>query len=213
MYVELFFKPFTDESLPKPERNKTKLSLPFKGEWTVFWGGDTKEQNYHVDVEAQKNAFDIIVTDEKGKSYRTNGEKNEDYYAFGKELIAPCDGEVVLVVDGIKDNQPGVLNPAYVPGNTVIIKTANNEYLFFAHFKQHSIKVKQGQKLKQGTLLGLCGNSGNSSEPHLHFHIQNVEDINVATGVKCYFDKLVVNGEVKTDYSPVKRDKVKIAGK
>lgn len=209
----LFIKPFTDESLPKMERNLSKLTLPFKGEWTVFWGGDTKELNYHVESEAQKNAFDIVITDEKGKSYKTNGDTNEDYYAFGKELYAPCDGEAVLVVDGIKDNKPGVLNPIYIPGNNVIIKTTNNEYLFFAHFKQHSIKVTQGQKVKQGQLLGLCGNSGNSSEPHLHFHIQNVEDMNVATGVKCYFDKLIVNGQVKRDYSPIKEDKIKAAEK
>jgi murein DD-endopeptidase MepM/ murein hydrolase activator NlpD len=81
--------------------------------------------------------------------------------------------------------------------------------LFFAHFKQHSIVVKQGQKVTQGQLLGLCGNSGNSSEPHLHFHIQNVEDINIATGVKCYFDIIQVNGQTKNDYSPIQKDKIK----
>jgi murein DD-endopeptidase MepM/ murein hydrolase activator NlpD len=205
----LFIKPFTDDNLPKMVRNTTKLQLPFRDEWTVIWGGDTKELNYHVENQAQKNAFDIIITDAKGSSFKTDGQSNEDYYAFGKELLAPCDGEIVLVVDGIKDNKPGILNPIYVPGNTLIIKTANNEFLFFAHFKQHSIGVKQGQKVKQGEVLGLCGNSGNSSEPHLHFHIQNTEEMNVASGVKCYFDKLMVNGGVKTDYSPVKKDKIK----
>jgi murein DD-endopeptidase MepM/ murein hydrolase activator NlpD len=205
----LYVRPFRADNLPKLERNITKLIMPFNGEWTVVWGGDTKELNYHVENEAQKNAFDIVITDDKGNSFKTDGKNNEDYYAFGKELIAPCDGEIVLAVDGIKDNVPGTLNPIYVPGNTVIIKTANNEYLFFAHFKQHSIVVKQGQKVKQGQLLGLCGNSGNSSEPHLHFHIQNVEDMNIATGVKCYFDKIQVNGQIKTDYSPIKKDKIR----
>jgi murein DD-endopeptidase MepM/ murein hydrolase activator NlpD len=205
----LFIKPYVEETIPKIERNQTALSLPFKGEWTVFWGGDTKELNYHVTNQAQKGAFDIIISDAGGKSYKTNGQKNEDYYAFGKELYAACDGEVVLVVDGIKDNTPGVLNPIYLPGNTVIIKTKNNEYLFFAHFKQHSIIVKEGQLVKRGQPLGLCGNSGNSSEPHLHFHIQNTEDMNLATGTKCYFDKLIVNGQLKTDYSPIKGDKIK----
>lgn len=204
----LFVKPFKESNLPKLERNTTKLILPFKDQWTVTWGGDTKELNYHVESEAQKNAFDIVINNEQGTSYKSDGKTNEDYYAFGKDLIAPCDGEIVLVVDGIKDNVPGILNPIYVPGNTVIIKTQNNEYLFFAHFKQHSIAVKQGQKIKQGQLLGLCGNSGNSSEPHLHFHIQNVEDMNSATGVKCYFDKIQVNGQIKTDYSPIKNEKI-----
>lgn len=205
----LFVKPFKESNLPKLVRNTTKLILPFKDEWTVIWGGDTKELNYHVENEAQKNAFDIVITDSKGNTYKTDGKANEDYYAFGKDLIAPCDGEVVLVVDGIKDNVPGILNPIYIPGNTVIIKTPHNEYLFFAHFKQHSIAVKQGQKVKQGQLLGLCGNSGNSSEPHLHFHIQNVEDMNAATGVKCYFDKILVNGQTKTDYSPIQNEQIR----
>ena len=68
--------------------------------------------------------------------------------------------------------------------------------------------VKNGQKIKQGETLGLCGNSGNSSEPHLHFHIQNVKDMNVATGVKCYFDQIVVDGKMKKDYSPIKGEKI-----
>lgn len=204
----LFVKPFKEDNLPKLERNETKLILPFNGEWTVFWGGYTIELNYHIESEAQKNAFDILITDNNGKTFKTDGKTNEDYYAFGKELIAPCDAEVVLAVDGIKDNIPGELNPIYVPGNTVILKTINNEFLFFAHFKQNSIVVKQGQKVKKGELIGLCGNSGNSSEAHLHFHIQNVEDINKATGAKCYFDEIIVNGKIKNDYSPKKSDKI-----
>ena len=205
----LLVKPFKESNLPKLKRNQTKLILPFKGEWTVFWGGDTKELNYHVEYEAQKGAFDIVITDENGKSHNNNGERNEDYYAFEKELIAPCEAEVVLVVDGIKDNKPGEFNPIYIPGNTVILKTINGEYLFFAHFKQNSIVVKQGQKVKKGELLGLCGNSGNSSEPHLHFHLQNVEDMNKATGAKSYFEEIYVNGELKKDYSPIKNEKIK----
>lgn len=205
----LFVKPYIEENTPAMERNITKLMLPFHGEWTVVWGGDTKEQNYHIQSKAQKNAFDFIITDNTGKSYKSNGQTNEDYYAFGKELFAPCNGEIMLVVDGVKDNKPGEFNPIYVPGNTVILKTAANEYLFFAHFKQHSIKVKQGDKVKQGQVLGLCGNSGNSSEAHLHYHIQHIEDMNKATGIKCYFDKIYVNGELKTDYSPLRTEKVK----
>lgn len=204
----LFVRPYVENNAPKPERNKTKLILPFNDEWTVVWGGDTKELNYHIQHQAQKNAFDFVITNEQGKSFRTDGKTNEDYYAFGQELVAPCAGEVVLVVDGVKDNVPGVMNPIFVSGNTVILKTDNDEYLFFAHFKQHSIVVKQGDRVKQGQLLGLCGNSGNSSEAHLHFHLQNIEDMNTATGIKCYFEKIIVNGEQKTDYSPIQREKV-----
>jgi murein DD-endopeptidase MepM/ murein hydrolase activator NlpD len=188
-------------------RNKTKLTLPFKGEWTVIWGGDTKEQNYHIDSMAQKNAFDILINND-GVSHQANGEANEDYYAFGKEIIAPCNGEVVLAVDGIKDNIPGILNPSHTPGNSVVIKTKNNEYLYFAHLKQNSIAVKQGQKVEHGQLLGFCGNSGNSSQPHLHFHLQDLQDFSFATSIKCYFDNILVNGELRIDYSPVQNDNI-----
>ena len=190
-------------------RNKSKLILPFEDEWWVFWGGDTKEENYHVESNAQKGAFDFVVRNKEGKSFSNEGKANEDYYAFGKRIISPSDGEVVLVVDGVKDNIPGKLNPIYVPGNTVIIKTDNNEFLFFAHFIKNSIAVSEGQIVKQGDLLGLCGNSGNSSEPHLHFHIQNVEDMNEATGAKAYFENILVDGKIKRDYSPVRNEKIK----
>jgi len=202
----LYIKPFVETVTT--ERNKTKLSLPFMGSWFVVWGGDTKELNYHVQNRAQKNAFDIIQVDSSGKSFRTDGKTNEDYYAFGKEILAPCDGKVVQVVDGVKDNVPGEMNTYNVGGNTVIIKTANNEYLVFCHFKHNSILVKEGQDVRQGEVLGLCGNTGNSSEPHLHFHIQDVENMNIATGIKCYFDQVMVNGQLKTDYSPIQNDHI-----
>lgn len=79
---------------------------------------------------------------------------------------------------------PRELNPVSIPGNTVILKTVTNEYLFFAHFKENSIKIKQGEKVEKVDVLGLSGNSGNSSEPHLHFHIQNLKEKNAASGVK-----------------------------
>ncbi|GAB5466718.1 MAG: hypothetical protein Kapaf2KO_21540 [Candidatus Kapaibacteriales bacterium] len=205
----MFVQPYIETTIPTPERNSVQLSLPFKGEWDVVWGGDTKEQNYHVESKAQKNAFDIVIKDDEGKTFKTNGRTNEDFYVFGKELIAPCAGEVVMVVDGVPDNVPGEVNPIYVPGNTVVIKAAENEYLFFAHFKEGSITVKKGQKVNKGDLLGLCGNSGNSSEPHLHFHIQNQANMINATGVKAYFDNILVNGEPKDNYSPIQGERIR----
>lgn len=201
----IYAKPYTPDTL----RNKTPMHLPFKGEWTVFWGGDTKEQNYHVVVPFQKNAFDIVVHNKDGRSFKTNGKTNDDYYAFGQPVLAPCDGEIVLAVDGVKDNVPGLMNALYIPGNAVLLKTTNAEYILLAHFKQNSVKVKQGDRVKQGQLLGLCGNSGNSSEPHLHFHIQHVEDFSQAVGIKCYFEKLTVNDVLQKNYSPVKGDRIK----
>ncbi len=190
-------------------RNQTKMSLPFSGEWFVFWGGDTKEENYHISSKAQRHAFDIVMTDSTGKTFRTDGKLNEDYYAFGQKLIAPCDAKVMAVVESVIDNVPGEMNPEQLTGNSVVLQTATGEYLLLAHFKLNSIKVKPGEAVKKGQLLGQCGNSGNSSEPHLHFHIQNQEKLAGASGFKCHFEKLIVNGKIKTDYSPVKGERIK----
>lgn len=203
----LFIKPFKPD-LPVISRNQSKLILPFNGTWYVLWGGDTKELNYHVINDAQKNAFDFLIMDNQGKTYKSYGRTNDDYYAYGKDIIAPCDGIIVSVVDGVKDNQPGEMNAFDVGGNTIILKTLKNEFLVFCHIQHNSIKVKENQMVVVGQLLGLCGNTGNSTEPHLHFHIQNVEDINKATGAKCFFDKIIVNGKLCNDYSPLKNEMI-----
>ncbi len=197
------------EDLPIVERNSTKLKLPFRGEWYVFWGGSTVEDNYHNAHRNMKGAIDFLIKDEQGKSFRTDGKNNEDYYAFGEEIIAPCDAEVVKVVDGVKDNKWPKVNQLQAYGNTVILKTAGEEYLLFAHLKENSIAVKEGQRLKEGTLIGLCGNSGYSTEPHLHFIVQNVNNLFHPTGAFCYFEEIQVDGTIKHDYMPTKGDRIK----
>ena len=192
---------------PKLERNTTKMQLPFHEEWTVVWGGTTVEQNYHVAYNNQKYAYDILMV-ENGKSFKTDGKSNEDYYVFGKEVFSPCNAKVVEVITGVKDNIPGRLNPQQLTGNTVVLKTTDGEFILMAHFKEKTIVVKEGDQVKAGQLLGQCGNSGNSSEPHLHISLQNVKNMLEATGGKLFFDKIKVNGEIKEDYLPVKNDKI-----
>ncbi len=117
---------------------------------------------------------------------------------------------VTYAVDGVHDNVPGEMNTIFVPGNTVIIKHAAGEYSLFAHFKQNSIRVKTGDKITKGQLIGLCGNSGNSSEAHLHYQLQDKPFFAAEASVKVFFDKLNVKRaektESKSDYSPVRGD-------
>lgn len=200
------FSAYTNDTLPKPARNQTAMQLPFHGQWFVTWGGDTPEQNYHVESAAQKNAFDLLQQDDAHKTHRGNGLRNEDYYAFGQPITAPCDAVVAFAVDGVKDNVPGKMTTTFITGNTVVLKTANHEYVYLCHLQQCSVAVKQGQRVKAGQLLGKCGNSGHSSEPHLHFHLQNTENMDEATGIKCYFKELNVNGKLRQDYAPVQGD-------
>jgi len=191
-----------------PEKHQTELSLPFKGRWLVFWGGDTKAQNYHRDVPNQRFAFDLVGADENGKTRRGRNNKNEDYFAFGREVLAPADGKIIEMIDGVRDNEPGSMNPFSAVGNCVMIQHREDEVSVLAHFKQDSIRVKAGDAVKRGQVLGLCGNSGNSSEPHLHYHLQHSPVTQDGLGIKCVFHQMVVvkdgNTETKKNYSPVK---------
>lgn len=153
---------------------KTAFRLPFEGEWTVYWGGRTLEQNYHAANASQRFAMDLLVFKE-GKSHAGDGKRPEDYYAWGRKILAPAAGKVVAAVDGHDDAAPGVMmrpgagNPA---GNHVVLDHGNGEFSLLAHLQKGSLKVKAGDTVKAGQPLGLCGNSGNTSEPHLHIHLQ-----------------------------------------
>jgi murein DD-endopeptidase MepM/ murein hydrolase activator NlpD len=200
------FRPYVENK--KIANVKTDLTLPFDDEWYVVWGGDTEDVNYHVILESQKGAFDCVIHDSEDKSFKNDRSVNENFYCFGKKLYAPCKAEVIMAVDGIKDNIPGVMNNTFPTGNTVVLKTENNEYIYICHFKQFSVKVKQGDIVNRGDLLGLCGNSGRSSEAHLHFHIQNNEYQEHSNGLKAYFSNIVVNKNQELKYSPLRGDRI-----
>jgi hypothetical protein len=208
--IGILFKEHTPP-LRLPEMNGIKLTLPFKGDWYVLWGGDTRELNYHVDYQNQNHAFDMSMLGTDARRYKTDGKTNEDYYAFMQKIIAPADGIVTEAIDGVRDNEVGSLNNYSAMGNCVIIMHSDSEYSVFAHFKQGSVAVKKGDKIKRGQLLGLCGNSGNSSEPHLHYHLENSPILQIATGIKVYFDDIVLKNipegkMMPNKYSPIKGD-------
>jgi murein DD-endopeptidase MepM/ murein hydrolase activator NlpD len=205
--IGLLFLPHKAD-IPVVEKHQTQLSLPVKGKWLVAWGGDTKELNQHHDTPNQRFAFDLLGVDDSGKSRRGQSNTNEDYYAFGKEIVAPADGVVTDVINGVRDNVPGSMNSYSALGNAVLIQHRENEVSVLAHLKLDSVKVKVGDKVTRGQIIGLCGNSGNSSEPHLHYHLQNTAVIQDGTGIKCLFQKVKVirdgNEMPMTEYSLIK---------
>ncbi len=190
--------------------NLTELNLPLKGRWLVFWGGDTKALNPHQDVPNQRYAFDLEGVDEQGRTRRGASDKNEDYFAYGREVLAPGDGKVIEVIDGVHENEPGSMNPYSMVGNCVMIEHRENEVSVLCHLQPGSIQVKVGDRVKRGQPLGKCGNSGNSSEPHIHYHLQHSPILQDGLGIKPVFQKVVVNRdgktEIKTNYSPLKGD-------
>lgn len=193
-----------------PEKPVTVFRAPFDGEWLVTSGGESKELNHHHASPSQRFAFDFAVVDKQGREHSGKGTENEDYRAFGRPVLAPAEGVVTDVISGVRDNAPGSMNPLSALGNAVILRHCEGEVSVLAHFQQGSIRVKPGERVKQGQVLGLCGNSGNSSGPHIHFHVQNTPIFQEATGLRCAFDKVTVTRdgktESKTNYSPIKGD-------
>ncbi|UPK45390.1 peptidoglycan DD-metalloendopeptidase family protein [Paenibacillus pabuli] len=155
---------------------KTAFQFPMKGEWYVFWGGNDVMSNYHYEHETQRYALDIVRTKD-GFSFNGDAKVNASYYAFGEPLYAAADGTVVEIKNDIPDNTPGVMNPEEPAGNNVVIDHGNGEYSITGHIKEGSVAVKKGDKVKQGDLIGELGNSGNSSEAHLHFQVSDGPDL------------------------------------
>jgi murein DD-endopeptidase len=127
---------------------------------------------------SQRFAIDWVELNPDGKTYQGDAADNKNYRAYGAEIHAVADGLVTQTKDGIPQNIPN--QPLVVPitletigGNHVIMEIGNGIYAFYAHMQPGSVRVKVGDKVRRGQVLGLLGNSGNSTEPHLHFHISN----------------------------------------
>ena len=150
----------------------TRLRLPFDGDWFVYDGGRDIYQNSNAYRDAER--YSVVFTVLKdGRTYSGDGSKNEQFYCYGQPVVAPADGTVVLINDSFADNVPGGPEEVMPGGNRVLIYHGHQEYSLLMHLKQNSIKVKSGDKVKQGDVVGECGNSGNSPAPHFEYRLQN----------------------------------------
>ncbi len=128
---------------------------------------------------AQRFAIDYVKMDTNGRRFTGDSLKNESYYAHGTDAIAVADGIIAAVKDSIPENIPGPASRAVpitletVGGNFVILDIGQGRYAFYAHLRPGSLRVRVGDRVRKGQVLGLVGNSGNSTEPHLHFHLMD----------------------------------------
>lgn len=184
---------------------KVRYSLPFRvpaeGEWFVFNGGPDEETSHSWDLVSQRYAHDFVVADGDLRRWRdgTEGRELGDYLCYGEPVLSPADGVVAAVEDGIRDApRPGTgwLDPTarHIAGNHVVIEHAEDEYSFLAHLVPGSIPVRVGERVSRGQEVGRCGNSGNSSEPHLHFQVQDRAGFFEAAGLPVAFDGVSVDG-------------------
>ena len=132
----------------------------------------------------QRFAYDLLVMKDGG-SHEGDGSKLEQYFAFGKPVLAPADGVVTAMESNLPDMTPGKMDPAHAMGNHVIIDHGNGEFSFLCHLRNGSVKVKPGDKVSSGQEIARCGNSGNTSEPHLHYHLQATGTFGDGDGLPC----------------------------
>ncbi len=160
-----------------PHINKIRLQLPFIGKWMV-------SQGYNGQITHKgdwSKALDFIIVDHELKTYNQYAISPENFYCFGKPVLAPADGFVQLIEDNIADNEIGMVNQQQNWGNSIVIKHAEGLYTKLSHLKKNSFKVNTGDFVKQGDIVAACGNSGRSPEPHLHFQVQTTAYIGSKT--------------------------------
>jgi len=189
---------------PESWNQKVTYRLPFAGEWLVANGGITEEASHSWELLNQRFAYDFVVADSSGRRHRGTGDKLEDYYCYGKPVLAPAEGVVVAVKDRVRDApRPGDLWldcwSRDFRGNHVVIRHAEREYSLMAHFIPGSLKVRRGERVARGQEIARCGNSGHSTEPHLHFQLQDTRQFYNAVGCPVKFSDLVVEGEEKEE--------------
>ncbi len=150
------------------QKTPISLQLPFYGEWQV----SQAHNGEHTHKGLWQHAWDFMIQDEDQKIYENDGDFLEDYYCYGKAVVAPADGYVDDLIDSVPDNVIGKVDIKNNWGNTIVIRHTDHLYTKLSHLVPESFTVKKGDKVVAGQVVGKCGNSGRSPYPHLHFQIQ-----------------------------------------
>jgi len=146
----------------------------------------------------QRFAIDWIKLDAQRRFVSGSITNNHDYVTYGQRAIAVADATVASVLDGLPERVAGQLPPdttlQNVTGNHVILDLGGSRYGFYAHLQPGSIKVKKGDKVKKGEVLALVGNSGNTTGPHLHFHVMDGLTALGSQGLPYVIDSFTLEG-------------------
>ena len=159
----------------EPEPLVTGLLSPIAADSDVMHGGVTPLLNHHFSLQQQRHALDIIIN-RNGLFADGPLESLESYGCWGVSIRAPADGVVVRSVDELPDNPIGTMDPENLAGNYLVLEIAPEQFLLMAHLQAGSIAALTGDRVKAGQPVARCGNSGNTSAPHLHLQIMNRPD-------------------------------------
>ena len=139
-----------------------------------------------------------------GQGRLVDGDESDvhSYSDYGADVLAVADAKVVSVLNNLEDQVPGRLpEPSSitietVDGNHVVLDLGGGRFAFYAHLQKKSIKVRPGDQVKKGAVLGKLGNTGNTSAPHLHFHIMNRPSPLAADGIPYLIDGFDFSGQI-----------------
>lgn len=187
------------------------LSAPLRGEGWVAAEGPSNNDNHHrqaiivIGGKARiptRFAIDWTRIDAHGRSVHGDSANNANWYPYGAEVLAVANAVVADVKDGVPENEGGTgkwavpLTLEVGAGNYVILDLGKSNFGVYAHLQPKSIRVRVGQKVRRGQVLGLLGNSGHSYSPHLHFHVANGNSLWGAEGVPYVFESFEAQGIV-----------------
>jgi hypothetical protein len=148
----------------------------------------------------ERFAIDWIQLDANRRAFEGDKEKLSSWAYYGAPIYSVADGTVVNLYDGVDEQIPGPhptgLTTAAIGGNMVVVDIGDGAYAFYAHLQRGSLKVKLGDRVKTGQVLGLLGNTGNSTAPHLHFHVMDGPSPLNANGLPYVFRNFTSSGVV-----------------
>ncbi|MGY1845800.1 M23 family metallopeptidase [Blastococcus sp. SYSU DS1021] len=203
-----------EASAPVGGPPEVELALPFRGRWLTQNSPARRVPSHGVDVLGERYAVDFVPVDDRHRTAATRDwrtllavEPPERFVGFDRPVLAPAGGVVVHVHDGEPDHgarrsqlallgyalgQAGRLRqgvPA-VAGNHVVIELpASGRFVALAHLRSGSLRVSVGDAVHPGQHLAGCGNSGNSTQPHLHLQAMDSADLTVARGLPVAFTR------------------------
>ena len=168
-------------------RNRPALEFEFPlrgGTFYVAHGGSSRLVNYHgISSRSQRFAVDIVKLHRWGtRAAGIYPSRLAAYAVFGQVVYSPCAGVVTNAIHDLPDLKPGEMDRKNAAGNCVLIRAEGTDvHVLLAHLLQGSVLVKAGDHLSAGQPLAQVGNSGNSSEPHLHIHAQHARQPETAS--------------------------------
>ncbi|RSL33923.1 M23 family metallopeptidase [Salibacterium salarium] len=153
------------------DEEAVELAFPMKdGMYYVGQGGNHTQINYHNTHPAQKYAVDLVELNTIGARASGIYPKNLDaYHIYGESLYSPCTGKVGASRNNLSDLTPPETNAGQPKGMQIDCESQDVQVLV-AHMQEESVAVEEGDSVQQGDPIGVVGNSGNTTEPHLHIH-------------------------------------------